>query len=113
MLRAWQQTPVLGVVLQIENDSRYHLWYNLFFSHSIFAMIKITELIPGDRVRLVDFGQTDMPYRRKLLSLGVTCGVELSVVRIAPLGCPVQVEIRGTSLALRKEEARHLQWERV
>lgn len=76
-------------------------------------MIKITDLAQGDRVRLVDFGQTDVFYRRRLLALGVTRGAELLVVRVAPLGCPVQVEIRGTSLALRKEEACHVVWERV
>lgn len=76
-------------------------------------MIKITDLLPGDRVRLIDFGQTDALYRRKLLSLGVTRGAELFVTRVAPLGCPVQVEVRGTSLTLRKEEACYLQWERV
>ena len=76
-------------------------------------MITITDFVQGDRVRLVDFGQTDVLYRRRLLSLGVTRGVELLVVRLAPLGCPVHVEVRGTSLALRKEEACHLQWERV
>ena len=76
-------------------------------------MIKITDFIQGDRVRLVDFGQTDVLYRRRLLSLGVTRGAEILVVRVAPLGCPVQVDVRGTSITLRKEEARHLQWERV
>lgn len=76
-------------------------------------MIKISDFVQGDRVRLVDFGQTDSLYRRKLLSLGVTSGVELKVIRVAPLGCPVHVEVRGTSLTLRKEEACHLQWERL
>jgi ferrous iron transport protein A len=75
--------------------------------------MQIKELVPGDRVRLVDFGSTDMQYRRRLLSLGVTCGVEFSVVRVAPLGCPVQIEVRGTSLTLRKEEASQLVLERV
>ena len=76
-------------------------------------MIKLADLVPGDRVRLTDFGQTDVMYRRRLLSLGVTCGTELLVTRVAPLGCPIQVEVRGTSLALRKEEACFLQWELV
>ncbi|KTD68489.1 MULTISPECIES: FeoA family protein [Legionella] len=76
-------------------------------------MIKITELVPGDRVRLTDFGTTDMQYRRRLLSLGVTCGTELLVVRIAPLGCPIQIEVRGTALTLRKEEASQLILERI
>ena len=76
-------------------------------------MINISDFAQGDRVRLIDFGQTDSLYRRKLLSLGVTLGVELKVIRVAPLGCPVHVEVRGTSLTMRKEEARHLQWELI
>jgi ferrous iron transport protein A len=75
--------------------------------------MRINDLIAGDRVRLVDFGDTDLLYRRRLLSLGVTRGVEVLVVRRAPLGCPLQVEVRGTSLTLRKEEAALLQWERI
>lgn len=75
--------------------------------------MQISELVKGDRVRLIDFGQTDLIYRRRLLSLGITRGAELLVIRIAPLGCPVQVEVRGTSLTLRKEEAAHLVWERL
>ncbi|MDP1603674.1 MAG: FeoA family protein [Legionella sp.] len=75
--------------------------------------MRINDLVAGDRVRLVDFGDTDVLYRRRLLSLGVTRGVEVLVVRRAPLGCPLQVEVRGTSLTLRKEEAALLKWERV
>lgn len=76
-------------------------------------MVKISELVQGDRVRLVNFGQTNLLYRRKLLSLGITCGVELAVINVAPLGCPLQVEVRGTFLALRKTEACGLLWERI
>ncbi|KTD66578.1 ferrous iron transporter A [Legionella santicrucis] len=76
-------------------------------------MVKITELVQGDKVRLTSFGTTDMQYRRRLLSLGVTCGTEFSVVRIAPLGCPIQIEVRGTALTLRKEEANQLVLEYV
>ncbi|HAT8178888.1 TPA: ferrous iron transport protein A [Legionella pneumophila] len=70
--------------------------------------MQISELKQGDKVRLVSFGATDMQYRRRLLSLGITCGVEFSLVRMAPLGCPVQIEVRGTSLTLRKDEASQL-----
>ncbi|KTD18163.1 FeoA family protein [Legionella jordanis] len=75
--------------------------------------MRISELVEGDRARLIDFGHTALPYRRRLLSLGITRGVEISVIRVAPLGCPVQVEVRGTSLTLRKEEAAELLWERI
>lgn len=76
-------------------------------------MLRIADLLKGDRVRLVSFGQTEPQYRRRLLSLGITRGVELTVVRLAPLGCPLQVDVRGTSLTLRKEEAAQLEWERL
>lgn len=71
-------------------------------------MLRITDLEKGDRARLIDFGATDTQYRRRLLSLGVTCGAEFSVIRLAPLGCPIQIEVRGTALTLRKEEANQL-----
>jgi len=67
----------------------------------------------GDSVRLIDFGKTPRAYLRRLLSLGLTRGVEVLVVRRAPLGCPVQIEVRGTSLTLRQDEAGFLLWERV
>lgn len=75
--------------------------------------MQINELARGDRVRLLDFGLTETTYRRRLLSLGVTCGVEFRVIRIAPLGCPIQIDVRGTSLTLRKDEASQLILERL
>lgn len=86
----------------------------LYFSPQCFYyMLRITELEQGDKARLIGFGTTDIQYRRRLLSLGVTCGAELVVIRVAPLGCPVQIEIRGTALTLRKEEASQLLLERI
>ncbi|MGQ3888385.1 FeoA family protein [Legionella sp. CNM-1927-20] len=75
--------------------------------------IRINDLHKGDRVRLVNFGNTNLIYRQRLLSLGITRGVEIKIIRVAPLGCPLQIEIRGTSLTLRKEEAAELEWESV
>lgn len=76
-------------------------------------MVDITELNAGEKVRLIDFGSTEPSYRRKLLALGITCGVELSVIRVAPLGCPLQINVRGTSIVLRKKEASCLILERI
>lgn len=74
-------------------------------------MLTTSDLKVGDTVRLMDFGQTNAVYRRKLLSVGMTRGVDVKVLRIAPLGCPVQFEVRGISVALRLDEADHLRWE--
>lgn len=71
------------------------------------------ELVKGDCVHLMDFGQTDPSYKRRLLSLGLTQGVMVWVTRVAPLGCPIQIEVRGTSLTVRKEEISKIEWKRV
>lgn len=43
--------------------------------------------------------------RKRILDLGLTCGVEVKLVRIAPLGDPVEIELRGYRLTVRKSEA--------
>jgi ferrous iron transport protein A len=43
--------------------------------------------------------------RRRLLEMGLTPGASVRVVRFAPLGDPIDVEIRGYHLSLRKSEA--------
>ncbi len=43
--------------------------------------------------------------RRRLLELGVLRGTPIRVVRIAPLGDPMELDVRGYSLSIRKSEA--------
>ncbi len=76
-------------------------------------VLQTTDLVRGDHVRLIGFGETDVAYRRRLFSFGITRGVEAYVVRRAPLGCPIQIHVRGTALMLRAHEASHLIWEYV
>ena len=70
-------------------------------------------LLQGMHVRLIGFGQTPSSYRRQLLALGMTRGTDVTVIRVAPLGCPIQIEVRGVQLALRQDEARFLEWELI
>lgn len=60
---------------------------------------------PGDQGRVCGFQTGGGAYRRKLLSMGITPGVAFEVVRVAPMGDPVEVRVRGTSVSLRREEA--------
>ena len=76
-------------------------------------MCTLSELKVGERARVMGFGASAGGYRRKLLSLGILPGVELNVVRVAPMGDPVEVRLRGFSLTLRKGEASSLQVEKV
>lgn len=74
---------------------------------------KLKEMQVGDQGRVQGFEEGGRGYRRKLLSMGLTPGVEFQVVRVAPLGDPVEVRVRGTSVSLRKAEAEALQVERL
>ena len=44
-------------------------------------------------------------YKQKLLAMGLTPGTEFTVTRVAPLGDPVEIRVRGFKLSLRKDEA--------
>lgn len=46
------------------------------------------------------------PFRRRLLELGLTPGTKIEVLRVAPLGDPIEILVRGYRLSLRHEDAR-------
>jgi ferrous iron transport protein A len=54
--------------------------------------------------------QGGMPpdYRQKLLSMGMIPGATFFVLRVAPLGDPIMIEVKGFQLSLRKSELIHL-----
>ncbi|MBP7810834.1 MAG: ferrous iron transport protein A [Neisseria sp.] len=68
-------------------------------------MATLQDLRPNERARISGFAETGRAYRKKLLSMGLTPGAELTVKRIAPMGDPVEISVRGFSLSLRKAEA--------
>ena len=43
--------------------------------------------------------------KRRIMDMGITKGVEISVRKVAPLGDPVEVTVRGYELSLRKADA--------
>ena len=67
--------------------------------------IQIRDMKPGEQAEVVGFEQGSKPYRDRLLSMGLTKGTVFSLKKIAPLGDPVEIEVRGFNLSLRKKEA--------
>lgn len=45
------------------------------------------------------------PAKRRIMDMGITKGVEIFVRKVAPLGDPVEVTVRGYELSLRKADA--------
>ncbi|PRY22579.1 ferrous iron transport protein A [Aliiruegeria haliotis] len=67
--------------------------------------VKLKDLAVGDRAVVAGFVEGRKAYRQKLQSMGLIPGAEFDVVRVAPLGDPVEITVRGFALSLRKGEA--------
>ncbi len=64
----------------------------------------LKELKPGQSGVVKNVGNKG-PIKKRLMDMGVTPGTEIKVVKVAPLGDPVEVNLRGYELSLRKDEA--------
>lgn len=49
--------------------------------------------------------------KRRIMDMGITKGVEVSIRKVAPLGDPVEVTVRGYELSLRKADAEMIEVE--
>lgn len=75
--------------------------------------MKLKDLQIGNQAKVIGYEKNDRVYRDKLLSMGLTRGVIIKVVKKAPLGDPIDIEVRGFNLSLRKDEANILILEEV
>ena len=67
--------------------------------------LSIQEMEINSRGKVVGYAQGAKAYLNKLLAMGLTKGAEFTVTRVAPLGDPVEINVRGFNLTLRKAEA--------
>jgi Fe2+ transport system protein FeoA len=68
------------------------------------------ELKPGEEGKIVKVVGGGAIHRR-LLDMGLVSGSDVEVERVAPLGDPIEIKIKGYHLSLRKEEASNIQVE--
>jgi ferrous iron transport protein A len=66
--------------------------------------MNLAAMRPGERGRITGIG-TIGPLRRRLMDMGVLVGEGIAVVKVAPLGDPIEVTIKSYQLSLRKQEA--------
>jgi len=67
--------------------------------------MKLKKMKVGQAGTVVKFDTVDPQYRQKLLRMGLTRNAEFIVVRKAPFGGPIEVEVKGSRLVLRSDEA--------
>ncbi len=68
---------------------------------------QFSEVKKGMRAR-VKFIDETVPELQRLIEMGLTAGTEFKVVKVAPFGDPVEIELRGYRLCLRKTESKEI-----
>lgn len=68
----------------------------------------LKELMPGEKAIIARVLGEKGAVKRRLMDMGVTRGAEILVRKVAPLGDPIEVNIRGYELTLRKSEAENI-----
>ena len=67
-------------------------------------MLTLRDLKIGETVTVVKlYGEGAI--KRRIMDMGITKGVVIKVVKVAPLGDPLEINVRGYELSLRKADA--------
>ncbi len=73
--------------------------------------MKLSELKDGESATIVAFSDLNAELRKKLMVMGVLPNTDIKVIRRAPMGDPIQVQVRGMSLAVRDNIASQVEVE--
>lgn len=74
-------------------------------------MIKtVDKLRPGEKGKVESLGCTGA-IRRRIIDMGITPGAEIMMRKTAPLGDPIEINVRGYELSIRKSEAKDIRIE--
>ncbi|WP_311531393.1 ferrous iron transport protein A [uncultured Anaerococcus sp.] len=72
----------------------------------------LNEVPIGDTVKVVKL-EGDGPTKRRIMDMGITKNTEIFVRKLAPLGDPIQINLRGYELSIRKEDAKNIRVEKI
>jgi len=67
-------------------------------------METVNDLFPGDKGVIVTIN-APLNIKQRLMDMGIIEGVEVEMIRTAPLGDPIEIKVHNTFIALRKNEA--------
>ena len=66
---------------------------------------------PGEKVKIVTLNG-EGATKRRIMDMGITKGIEIFVRKVAPLGDPIEVTVRGYELSVRKADAQLIEVEK-
>ena len=64
----------------------------------------------GETVRVIKVGG-EGALKRRIMDMGITKGVSIKVMKVAPLGDPIEITVRGYELTLRKADCEKIEVE--
>lgn len=67
-------------------------------------MKRLKDVKTGEQVKVIKL-EGEGAVRRRIMDMGITKGCEISVRKVAPLGDPIQITVRGYELSIRKFDA--------
>lgn len=73
--------------------------------------MNLAELKVGEVARVLKLDIEDKKVRRHLLDMGLTRGVEVKIKKIAPMGDPIDIELRGYELCIGKSDLKKIKVE--
>lgn len=71
-------------------------------------VLTLDSLEIGQRAKVLSLDLAPV-QRQHILEMGLTKGVQIEIIRFAPLGDPIDLKVRGYHLSIRKEDARGIQ----
>lgn len=71
-------------------------------------MKTLKEIRPGQAGTVKSLSATGA-LRRRIMDMGITKGTSIFVRKVAPLGDPIEITVRGYELSIRKNEAEHIE----
>jgi len=70
-------------------------------------LLGLDEVAIKSKVKVMDIVR-ESKIRRRIMDMGITKGVEIVIEGKAPMGDPIEIEVRGYNLSLRKNEAKDI-----
>lgn len=73
--------------------------------------MKLSELKVGQMAKVIALNIDNKQIKRHLLDMGITKGVEIKIKKIAPMGDPIDIELRDYELCIRKADLNQIEVE--
>lgn len=95
---------LISVNIQLTQDFRFDRMLTKVNIGGFMNIVHLSDLKKGQRAKVVSLHNDNAELKQRLLDMGIAKGVVIKVKKTAPFGDPVNIELRGYQLCLRKKD---------